>query len=79
MELEILKEAIASILQVYVKEITLESTFAIDLGADSIDLIQILNLVEERLEIHIEDPAIDKVVTVGDALKLIENAKKNES
>ena len=53
MELDVLKESIAAILQVYIKEIELDSTFASDLGADSIDLMQILNLVEEKLDIQV--------------------------
>lgn len=76
MELEVLKEAIEAVLQVYVKEIQLDSTFAMDLGADSIDLIQILGLVEEKLEIHIENPETIQVTTVEDALNLIMEAKK---
>lgn len=75
MELDILKESIAAILQVYIKEIELDSTFAVDLGADSIDLMQILNLVEEKLDINIDVTEVSKVVTVGDALQLIMDAK----
>lgn len=75
MELDVLKESIAAILQVYIKEIELDSTFASDLGADSIDLMQILNLVEEKLDIQVDLSEVSKVVTVGDALALIQKAK----
>ena len=72
MAVDILKKAIAKILSVYIKEIELESTFYGDLGADSIDLVQIIRCVEEDLDISIGDIPLDEIETVGDLLKLIE-------
>lgn len=76
MELDVLKNAIARVLQVYKKEISVESTFECDLGADSIDMVQILRLVEEELKLHIDCAVISEIKTVGDALLVIEKAKE---
>ena len=79
MELEVLKEAIESVLMVYEKEIHLDSVFLGDLGADSIDLMQIFQICEERLGISTDPAKAEEVVTVQDALNLILEAKGNES
>ena len=71
MEYTVLKEAIEKVLQVYIKEINIDSTFRGDLGADSIDMMQILKLVEEKLNIEIKEGSFDDIVTVKDALTLI--------
>lgn len=73
---EALKNAIARVLQVYIKEITADSTFAGDLGADSIDMVQIFKCVEEELEIDLPDTNLDMIITVQDAVDWIE--KVNE-
>ena len=75
MELDILKEAIEEVLQVYIKEISLESTFETDLGADSIDMVQILNLVEEKMGIEIPNIELEKMITVKDALDVLLSVK----
>ena len=75
MEFEVLKEAIAKILQVYETEIEEDSTFSGDLCADSIDMVQILKYVEEKLDIRIDDADLEQVVTVKDAAELIKAIK----
>lgn len=74
MEYEALKKAIARVLQVYVGEIRVDSTFEGDLGADSIDMVQILQCVEEELKINLTIGENHNIVTVGDALAVIEGA-----
>lgn len=74
MELDILKKAITRVLQVYVLEINEDSTFGGDLGADSIDMMQIFQCVEQELGIHIKDVNLEKVITVRDALHVIMDA-----
>ncbi|MBQ8262397.1 MAG: acyl carrier protein [Lachnospiraceae bacterium] len=76
MEFEVLKEAIAKILQVYETEIEEDSTFFGDLCADSIDMVQILKYVEEKLDIRIDDADLEQVVTVKDAAELIKAIKE---
>lgn len=74
MELDILKKAITKVLQVYITEIHEDSTFEGDLGADSIDMVQIQKCVEDELGIRIKDANLDNIKTVKDALACIEKA-----
>ena len=71
MELEKLKAVIAGILNVDVNEITPETTFLEDLGADSLDLFQIIMGIEEVFDIEISEEAVEKIVSVGDAVEQI--------
>ena len=74
MELEKLKEAIADILSVDPNEVTEETTFTEDLGADSLDVYQIVMQIEEAFEIEIPAEAIQEISTVGEAVELIRNS-----
>ncbi|MBQ6637888.1 MAG: acyl carrier protein [Lachnospiraceae bacterium] len=76
MELEVLKEAIVSVLKVYNGEISGNTTFLGDLGADSLDVYQIVMYVEEKLNISLEKEDILKVSTVDEAVELIKKAEK---
>lgn len=73
MEFEKLKEAIADILNVDPNEVTEETTFTEDLGADSLDVYQIVMKIEEAFEIEIPPEAIEEISTVGEAVLLIRN------
>lgn len=68
---EALNRAIEKTLQVYNGEILPEATFETALGADSIDMAQILKLVEEELKISIPAAEWAEVKTVGEAAELI--------
>ena len=74
MELEVLKEAIVSVLKVYPGEITGETTFLGDLGADSLDVYQIVLYVEDALNISLEVEEIKEIQTVEEAVMLIKKA-----
>lgn len=74
MELEKLKKVIAEVLNVDPDEITPETTFMDDLGADSLDVFQIIMGIEEEFDIEIPTEAAEKIVTVGDAVEQIRNA-----
>lgn len=74
MELEKLKEIIAGVLNVDVNEITPETTFKEDLGADSLDVFQIIMELEDTFGISIENEAVEQIVTVGDAAAQIKEA-----
>ncbi len=74
MELEKLKEAIAGIFSVDPNEVTEETTFTEDLGADSLDVYQIVMKIEEAFEIEIPAEAIQEISTVGEAVELIRNS-----
>ena len=74
MEFEKLQQIIADVLSVDLDEITPETTFKDDLGADSLDVFQIIMAVEEEFNIEIPTEEAEKIVTVGDAVEAIRNA-----
>lgn len=77
MELEKLKEIIADVLNVEVNDITEDTTFVDDLGADSLDIFQIIMGIEETFDIEIDNEDAEKIMTVGDAVEQIKNATNN--
>ena len=68
---EEIKAVIAETLSVDEDKITLESSLTDDLGADSLDVFQIIMGVEEKLNIEVDTDAAEKLSTVGDAVELI--------
>ena len=74
MEFEKLQEIVSDVLNVNKDEITMESTFVDDLGADSLDIFQIIMGIEEAFDIEIDNDDAEKIVTVGDAVEEIKNA-----
>ena len=74
MEYEKLKEIIAEILNVDPDEITMETTFVDDLGADSLDVFQIIMGIEEEFDIDIASENAEKIVYVADAVEEIKRA-----
>ena len=77
MEFEKLKAVIAEVLNVDPEEITMETTFVDDLGADSLDVFQIIMGIEEEFDIEIPNEEAEKIVTVADAVEAIKNALNN--
>ena len=57
-------------------EVTNEASFANDLGADSLDIVELIMEFEKEFNISIPDEAAEKIVTVGDAIKYLEEHKK---
>ena len=74
MEFEKLQEIIAEVLNVDPEEITMDTTFVDDLGADYLDVFQIIMGIEEEFDIEISNEDAEKIVTVGDAVEQIKNA-----
>ena len=74
MEFEKLKKVIADVLNVDPEEITMESTFMDDLGAESLDVFQIIMGLEEEFDIEIPAEEAEKITTVEEAVNLIKNA-----
>ena len=74
MEFEKIQEIIAEVLNVDADEITMETTFVDDLGADSLDVFQIIMGIEEEFDIEIANEDAEKIVSVGDAVEKIKNA-----
>ena len=69
MEFEKLQEIVAEVLNVDAAEITMDTTFVDDLGADSLDVFQIIMGIEEEFDIEIAQEDAEKIVCVGDAVK----------
>lgn len=74
MEFEKLQGIIAEVLNVDPEDITMATTFVDDLGADSLDVFQIVMGIEEEFDIEIPQEAAEDIVTVGDAVEQIKNA-----
>ena len=74
MELEKLQKIIAEVMNVDEEEITMYTTFVDDLGADSLDVYQIIMGIEEEFDIEIPNEEAEKIVSVGDAVEAIKNA-----
>lgn len=57
-------------------QVTPEASFTNDLGADSLDTVELIMELEKEFDLQIPDDEAEKIVTVGDAIAFIENAKK---
>ena len=69
-------EIIVDKLGVEAAEVTPEASFANDLGADSLDTVELIMEFEKEFNLSIPDEAAEKIVTVGDSIKyLMENAE----
>ncbi len=74
MEFEKLQEIIAEVLNIDPSEITLDTKFVDDLGADSLDVFQIIMGIEDQFDIEIPNEAAESIVTVSDAVDQIKEA-----
>ena len=74
MEFEKLREIIKDVMNIDEDEITEDTTFEKDLGADSLDIFQIIMGIEDAFDIEIDNEEAEKIVTVGDAVEQIKNA-----
>ena len=69
------KEIIVERLSVDEKDVTEDASFIDDLGADSLDTVELVMALEEEFNIEIPDEDAEKIATVGDAVKYIESHK----
>lgn len=74
MEFEKLQAIIADVLNVPKDDVTPETTFVDDLGADSLDIFQIIMGIEEEFDIEIDNEEAEKITTVQDAVEQIKKA-----
>ena len=74
MEFEKLQGIIAEVLNIEPEDVTMAATFVDDLGADSLDIFQIIMGIEEEFDVKIPDDAAEHIVSVGDAVEQIKNA-----
>lgn len=75
MELEKIKAIIAEVLNIDADSITADTTFVDDLGADSLDIFQIIMGIEEEYDIELENEAVEQIQTVGDAIEVLRAIK----
>ena len=74
MEFEKLQSIISEVLNIDAYEVTMDKTFVDDLGADSLDVFQIIMGIEEEFDIEIPNDAAENISTVADAVDAIKNA-----
>lgn len=74
MEFEKLQHIISEVLNVSVDEIIMETKFVDDLGADSLDIFQIIMGIEEEFDIEIANEDAENIISVGDAVEQIKSA-----
>ena len=78
MEFEKLQGIIAEVLNIEPEDVTMAATFVDDLGADSLDIFQIIMGIEEDFDIEIDNEEAEKITTVQDAVDQIQKKKANE-
>ncbi len=78
MEFEKMKEVIANVLNVDPEEITLDTTFTEDLGADSLDLFQIIMGLEDEFDVQIDPEKTENITTVGEAVERLKAASSGK-
>jgi acyl carrier protein len=73
MEFEKIQKIISEVLNIEPDDITMDSTFVDDMGADSLDVFQIIMGIEEEFDIEINNEDAEKIVSVKDAVDQIKN------
>jgi acyl carrier protein len=73
---ERVKKVVVEQLDVNPDEVTVEASFMDDLGADSLDVVELVMGLEEEFEIEIPDEEAEKIATVGGAVEYIEKQTK---
>lgn len=73
--LDEVKEVVVEQLNVSPEEVKESSKFVEDLGADSLDVVELVMALEEKFDIEIPDADAEKIATVGDAIKYVEDHK----
>ncbi len=68
-----IKELIVDQLDVEEDKVTMEANIQDDLGADSLDIVDLIMAVEDEFEVKIEDEDVENIKTVGDIVNYIDN------
>jgi acyl carrier protein len=72
------KEIIVEQLGVDAGQVTPEASFVDDLGADSLDTVELVMALEEKFELEIPDEDAEKITTVGEAIEYLKKNAKEE-
>jgi acyl carrier protein len=70
-----IKEIIAKQFSIDINKLTNETNFNKDLGADSLDTVEIVLAIEDKFNIEILDEHAEKILTIGDIVKYVDNVK----
>lgn len=70
-----IKKIVVEHLDVDAEKVTENASFIDDLGADSLDNVELVMAFEEEFNVEIPDDAAETIQTVGDAIKFVEKAK----
>ena len=73
MEMEKIKNILAEQFSMSEDEITADTSFAEDIGADSLDLVELVMALEQEFDVEIDDDEVEKIKTVGDAIRYIKD------
>lgn len=68
-----IKDIIVEQLDVEEDAVTMEASITEDLGADSLDVVDLVMSIEESFDVEIPDEEVENIKTVGDIIKYIEN------
>mgnify|MGYP001140162701 CR=1 FL=1 len=71
--LEKIKKIVVEQLGVEEEEVSMESSFIDDLGADSLDIVELIMALEEEFDIEIPDDEAEKISTVNDVVEYVKN------
>ncbi|MDD6478266.1 MAG: acyl carrier protein [Oscillospiraceae bacterium] len=72
MVFEKIKKILAEQLDVDEEELTMETKIAEDLGADSLDVVELLMAIEDEFDVEVPDDEIENVKTIGDVVEYIQ-------
>ena len=76
MEFQRLAEIIADVMNLDPEEISTETSFIEDLGADSLDVYQIMIAVEEELQCELDSDQVERIRTVGEVLEMVNGTER---
>lgn len=73
MELEQIRKILAEQFSMNEDDITMDTSFTEDIGADSLDLVELVMALEQEFDIEIDDDQVENIKTVGDAVRYIKD------
>lgn len=73
MELEQIKKILAEQFSMSEDDVTMDTSFTEDIGADSLDLVELVMALEQEFDLEIDDDEVEKIKTVGDAVRYIKD------
>ena len=78
MVFEKVRDILVNQLDVEEEKVTMEASITDDLGADSLDVVDLVMSLEEEFDVEIPDDQVEKIKTVGDIVKYVEEKEEDE-